>query len=125
MIVFVWFFLGLSIFYSGHLYSNDTVSKLESASNFVEHGSFYIDGSKGAWGITGRDEKIYPHFSIGSIVMMVPPVLLYKILFVVTKEHLSPLALSALTTGMNLLYTAVIGALFFVLLINYGIQKKK
>ncbi len=124
LVVFIWFFLSLSIFYSGHLYSNDTVTKLESAGNFIEHGSFHIDGSKGAWGHTGRDEKIYPHFSIGSIIMMMPPVLLHKTLFIVSKRQLSPLVLGALTTGMNLLYSVLIGVLIFVLLMHCG-QKKK
>ncbi len=123
-IVFIWFILSLSIFYSGHLYSNDTVSKIESARNLIKHGSFEVSGYNGAWGVVGRDGKTYPHFSLGSILVMVPPVLLYETLSAITGKPLPKFVQSVFVSGFNLLYTALSGCFFFIILIQLGKSKR-
>lgn len=124
-IVFIWFFLSLSIFYSGHLYSNDTVAKVEAARSFIKRGSFDVDVSTGAWGTLGRGGQTYPNFSFGSIIMMVPPVLVYEALSLILGKTLPRYVQSILITGSNIIYTALIGMLMFILLLNLGKPKRE
>jgi hypothetical protein len=124
LVVFIWFLLSLSVFYSGHLYSNDTVSKIESARNLIKHGSFEVSGYHGAWGIPVEGGKTYPHFSLGSILMMVPPVLLYETLSGITGQPLPKFIQSVFVSGSNVLYTALSGCLIFILLLYLGKSKR-
>ena len=119
-IVFIWFTLTLTIFYSGHLYSNDTLSKVEAARSFIKKGSFDVDVSTGAWGTTGRCGRTYPNFSFGSVLIMGPPVLCYEALSVISNKSLPKYIRSILVTGCNLVYTSLIGVLIFLLLRNLG-----
>ena len=124
-IVFIWFILSLMIFYSGHLYSNDTVSKIESARNVIKHGSFEVSGYNGAWGRVGRDGKTYPHFSIGSVLIMIPPVLIYETLSAISGKPLPKFVQSVLVSGFNLICTTLIGMLFFLLFKHLGKSSKR
>ncbi len=125
LIVFIWFFLTLMIFYSGHLYSNDTLSKSESALNVITKGSFEVSGYHGAWGSPGRDGKNYPNFAIGSILTMIPATLCYKTLSVITGNVLPKYILSAFLTGGNIIITALSGCLIFILLVQFNQSKRK
>jgi hypothetical protein len=115
-IAFLWFFLLLGVFYSGHLYSNDAVSKISSAQNLILHGSPYIDLSSGAWGLTGNRGRVFSHFSLGSVALMVPPVAIWLHASELTGNRLPAVTLGALVTGFTLLYSALIGALLYALL---------
>jgi len=117
--VFLWFFLALSVFYSGHLYSKDAFSKINSMKNLVLDGSPYIDPSSHAWGIVGRDGKVFSQFSIGSILMMAPPAAVWLCAQRIAHRPL-PLVAGAAITGFNLLYTAAAGLLIFLLLVRMG-----
>lgn len=125
IILFFWFLLLLSVFYSGHLYSNDASTKIESARNFYSHGSFAINEQGGAWGIRGRDGNVYPHFSLGSIMAMIPPFALYKLSCTLLNKKLPKFALSVLATFCNLLCTAGIGVLLYVFFLEMGTIKYK
>jgi len=125
LMVFIWLLLSLSVFYSGHLYSNDDVSKIESAKNLLKHGSFEVSGYNGAWGIPVAGGKTYPHFSLGSILLMVPPVFAYETASAVAGRPLPLFVRSSMVSGMNLVYTALSGCLFFMLLLNLGTSKKE
>ncbi len=124
IIVCVWFILALLIFYSGHLYSNDTVSKIESARNLLTKDSFEVSGYHGAWGIPVESGKTYPHFSLGSILMMLPPVLVYEIVSQITGAPLPEFVQSVFVSGCNLLYTALSGSFIFILLFRLGKSKR-
>lgn len=121
--VFGWFVLFLLVFYSGHFYSSDTVTKVNSATNLLCSGSFAIDMGSGAWGVTGANGGVYPHFSIGSILMMIPAAAIQLLL-----SKIAPMPaelLGALVTGQNLIITAVIGTLLFVIFRHYSLSFKK
>ncbi len=121
--VFVWFFLLLSLFYTGHLYSNDTTTKIESARNLLTSGSFAVSGERGAWGPRGADGATYPHFSIGSILMMVPPVAVWLAVSMITGPH-TPV-LGALVCGQTMLLTALLGMLFHYIFRWYQLSFRK
>jgi hypothetical protein len=125
LIVLVWFVLSLGIFFSGHLYSNDAVSKIESATNLILHGSFEVSGYDGAWGIPAADGKSYPQFSLGSILMMVPPVCMYESASVLAGRPLPEFVRSALVSGLNLVYTALSGTLFFIMMASLGKKRRE
>lgn len=123
--VFIWLFLTLMIFYSGHLYSNDSLSKSESALNVISKGSFEVSGYHGAWGSPGRSGKNFPNFAIGSILAMVPATLCYKALSAITGTELPKHILSAFLTGGNILITALSGCLIFIFLVHFNLSKGK
>lgn len=123
--VFIWFVSVLFLFYSGHLYSNDSLTKIHSANNFISSGSFAINPTTEIWGIQGRNGQIYPHFLFGSIVNLIPPILVYKGICFVSGKVYPHYILSACITTANLIYTACIGVLIFILLRHFGKSKKE
>lgn len=115
----------LSLFFSGHLYSTDDASKLGSAINLIRDGTFEIYEFDGAWGIDGVSGKSYPIFPIGSILIMIPPVSIYKLAGYAVGQPLPHYFLSVLVTFMNLTITAVSGWLIFLLCTYCGKSVKE
>jgi hypothetical protein len=118
-------FASLMVFYSGHLYSNDAVSKLEAAKGLFTRGSTDIDEASGAWGHEGRGGRTYPHFSIGSVLMMVPAVAIVETGGLLHGRPLPPQVLGCVVTLLNVVYTASAGLLVFVLLIRLGAPRRR
>jgi hypothetical protein len=120
--VFLSLCTSLLVVYSGHLYSNDTYTKIASARNLLSRGTFAIDPSTAAWGFGGPQGRTWPHFTIGSILTMVPAVVVYNAVATITGRAPPFFAMSALVTMMNLLYSALIGVCVFFILQRWGIS---
>lgn len=124
-IVFLWFVLLLGIFHSAHLYSNDTALKLRSARNLLTKGTTAVEPCEGGWGSRSRDGIMYPNFVIGSILAMIPPVVVTEILSVFLDDNFNRPLLSAVVSTQNLLITAVAMTISFLILQKWGIAQKK
>ncbi|MBD3343681.1 MAG: hypothetical protein GF401_01310 [Chitinivibrionales bacterium] len=122
VVVFIWFFLSLMIFYSGHLYSDDTLAKVESARSLIRKGTFAIDKESGAWGLPGRGGKIYPQYSLGAVLNCLVPAATYEIFNLLSGGRLPRFVLSALITLQNVFFTAGIGVIVFMILVRFGTE---
>ncbi len=109
------------VFYSGHLYSDDTATKIISARNLLVNGSFAISPSGPAWGFSGRGGYTFPHFSIGSILNCIPAVLIYTAATSTFEETPPHYMLSALMTLQNVIYTAGIGIMLYLIFVRFGV----
>lgn len=118
--MFLWLVVTLSVFFSGHLYSNDSLTKIHSMRNFLGTGSFRVSSVR-TWGHTGRDGIYYPQFSLGSILNTAPSVATFRFAEVVTGTKLPQELLGALVVYQNVLYTALIGVCMFLLMLVSGL----
>ncbi len=121
----VFFFLVLMIFYSGHLYSSDTQTKIESARNFLTRGTFAIDMSTGAWGVSGRGGAVYPHFSIGSILAVMPAALAGIVIAPITGAQLATRVTGSMVVLTNVAITAIFGAVLFWLYRRWKLSARR
>jgi hypothetical protein len=116
----VWFVAVLAVFWSGHLYSDDATSKIDAVTIMIERAA----RAAGAPHDTAR-AAIKPRspFSIGSALLMGPPVALYRAASAARGRPLPRYALSALITAGNLLLTAGIGVMMLIALRRAGMSR--
>jgi hypothetical protein len=73
------FFLGFYLLcMGGHFYSTDDASKLQVARSIVEQHTLAIDMVDGAFGMTGKDGRVYAWFPLGQSLVDVPFLLIGK-----------------------------------------------
>ncbi len=123
-LVFVWFVLALLVFYRGHLFSNDSLTKLRSAQSLLDHGDFDIVARDGVFGITGSNGRDYPYFPLGSILAYLPPVAVW-IIAGAAGISMPDFGVKACVALSTLLTTAITGLLLFIYLQNRGISTRK
>lgn len=123
--IFLWFVLSLGVFYSGHLYSNDTTTKVAVARSIVRRGSVAVTATRDVWGPRGTDGRTHPHFSLGSVLVMVPPVVVETVLAWLRSRTVPAYAISVLVTAQSLVYTALSGTLIVLLFLHWGLGRRR
>lgn len=122
--IFFWFLLTLTIFYSGHLYSNDDLLKAHSAKNLILKKSTSVLPEEGGWGTINKEGKTYPNFPLGMIISVIPSVvsaLILEALFDVKWDTL----ISPIMSFQNVIITALLSLIVYLLLTQNNLSKKK
>ncbi len=119
---FVLYLGTLMLFYSGHIYSNDTVAKMESARSFLKHGTTAIDPQSKGWGLVGKDGKVYAHFPLGTVVVCIPPLVVAGFIKSIVHVPQAPYLETAFVALQGVVATALCGGILAMLLVAIGLS---